>query len=277
MPVFNPDIPSGLTADSVQRTPLTPRASRYPDLFGTGIPAIIVPTLITSASAFCGLAAINFAIIGSFESAVLFVLLAGLFDCMDGQAARMLKCTSDFGMELDSLVDFLSFGVAPGFILYLWVLQETPMVGFCVATIYILCCAYRLARFNVTALKPKEERPLEGAYFQGIPAPAGGACALLPLMLSFATDYTWASAWYFDAGVMIAAGLMMVSKVPTFSSKAILPRLRPAVGFPLALLFGASLAYAGWSILVIVMLIYIASLPLARVHYRAAASGNHGL
>ena len=228
-----------------------------------GIPAIVFPTLITSASAFCGLVAINSAMADRFELSVSLVLLAAVFDCLDGQTARRLNCISHFGVELDSLVDFLSFGVAPGIIIYLWSLQTLPTVGFLVVALYVLCCAYRLARFNAATFEPMNPRSVPG-YFQGVPAPAGAICALLPLMVTFSTENNWSQSWTTSAFSMTATALLMVSTIPTFSSKGIVPLIGLKAIFAAVLLIPAMLLYFDhWSILVATALIYIASVPVA--------------
>lgn len=240
-------------------------------LFGTRIPAIIVPTFITSASAFSGLLAINAAIAGQFEAAVLCVLVAALFDCLDGQSARMLGCTSRFGMELDSLVDFLSFGVAPAFIMYLWVLHGVPGLGFAVAAGFVLCCAYRLARFNVEAAKPKEDRNHDSSYFQGVPAPAGAACALLPILISAATGYGWASFWLIDAAFLAGTAILMISTVPTLSSKSLFRLMTPRSLGVIAAVAVCGLVLNVWATLVLATMLYLASIPVAGVLSRSAA------
>lgn len=237
--------------------------------FVFGVPAVVVPTAITSLSAFCGLVAIKGAMAGAFELPVLLILFAALLDCLDGQTARRLNCTSRFGVELDSLGDFLSFGVAPGFVVYLWSLQGVPIFGFLIVAIYVLCCAYRLARFNASALEPDRERVLPG-YFQGVPAPAGAVCALLPLMVAFSTERDWTRDWKINAIGMIVTALLMASTLPTFSSKSILPLIsvRAIFFISLAILI-LFLFFDHWAILIVMALIYAASVPVAVTRARS--------
>ncbi|TNM59894.1 CDP-diacylglycerol--serine O-phosphatidyltransferase [Aliirhizobium smilacinae] len=239
-----------------------------PSVFG--VPAIAIPTLVTSASALCGLIAINCAMAERFEQAVLFVLTAAAFDAIDGQAARRFNCASQFGVELDSLVDFLSFGIAPGIIVYIWGLETSPTIGFPIIAFYVLCCAYRLARFNAAALTKLEAKSDPG-FFQGVPAPAGAMCALLPLMWTFSSGSTWSQSWLGTAFVMITTSFLMVSTVPTISSKMIAARLSSAKILAGTLLLGGCfLLFPYWSVLTFAVLGYVASVPISLILMRTS-------
>src|SRR4249920_1968619 len=144
----------------------------------------LVPNLITLLALCAGLTAIRLAIEGKLDWAVAAIVFAATLDGIDGRVARMLKGTSRFGAELDSLADFVNFGVAPALILYFWGLHELKSAGWIVALVFAICAGLRLARFNVMMDDPN--KPLwAGNFFTGIPAPAGAITVLLPIYLSF--------------------------------------------------------------------------------------------
>lgn len=236
----------------------------------------LVPNMFTVMSLCAGLTAIRYAVDGRFEVAVAFIGAAVVLDGLDGRAARMLKSTSRLGAELDSLADFVSFGVAPAVLLYLWSLRDVKGVGWALALLFASCCALRLARFNSEIDAP--EKPAWMAnFFTGIPAPAAAGCALLPMLLAFETDALWPSAWLLNAVVTVSVAVMMVSKVPTWSIKRV--RMAPDYVVPAlvaAVLVAASLASAPWGTLFALGFAYVLTLPLAvviagRQRRRAAA------
>ncbi len=141
----------------------------------------LLPNLLTVTALCSGLSAIRFAIQDQFGLAAGLIVLAAVLDGLDGRLARLLKAQSEIGAELDSLADFVSFGVAPGFLLYLWALHAMPRAGWIVALVYICCCLLRLARFNVVSRAPEPE---DGGNFSGVPSPAGAMLAMMPLFFS---------------------------------------------------------------------------------------------
>src|SRR6266487_1460298 len=144
----------------------------------------LVPNLITLLALCAGLTAVRLAIEGKLEFALAAIVFAAVLDGVDGRIARMIKGTSRFGAELDSLADFVNFGVAPALILYFWSLHELKSVGWIAAMVFAICAALRLARFNVMIDDPN--RPAwAGNFFTGIPAPAGALTVLLPIYLYF--------------------------------------------------------------------------------------------
>jgi CDP-diacylglycerol---serine O-phosphatidyltransferase len=145
----------------------------------------LLPNLLTVGALCSGLSAIRFAISGEFGLASGLIVLAAVLDGLDGRLARLLKAQSEIGAELDSLADFVSFGVAPGFLLYLWALHEMPRAGWIVALVYICCCLLRLARFNVVSRAPESD---DGTHFRGVPSPAGAMLAMMPLFFSQMLD-----------------------------------------------------------------------------------------
>jgi len=174
----------------------------------------LFPNMITIAGLCCGLSAIRFGMAGRWEMAVGFILAAALIDGMDGRVARMLGATSLFGAQLDSLSDFMCFGVSPVLVLYMWQLHDIKGIGWAVVLFFAVCMALRLARFN-TGLYDDSKEPWEKQFFTGIPAPAGGILSLLPLVISL----------QFDNGFMLppavtACNVMLVGTLMARSSSA---------------------------------------------------------
>ena len=182
----------------------------------------ILPNLITLVALCLGLTAIRFAVEGRFELAVFTIILAAVFDGLDGRIARALKGTTRFGAELDSLADFVDFGVAPALTLYFWSLSGTKSFGWFAALVFAVACALRLARFNVDLDDP--DKPAWAAnFFTGMPAPAGAVVGMLPLYLHFSIlGVQNGPSWVVVQIVylLVVAGLM-VSRIPHFSAKNI--------------------------------------------------------
>jgi CDP-diacylglycerol--serine O-phosphatidyltransferase len=145
----------------------------------------LLPNLVTVAAICAGLTAIRFSLQHNYVVAVQLIIVAAVFDGLDGRLARMLKSETPLGAELDSLADFLNFGVAPGILLYVWAFAELRDEGWVAVVIYAVCCVLRLARFNVDSKAATEGA--EKRFFTGVPAPAGAFLALLPIFASF----TW--------------------------------------------------------------------------------------
>jgi len=230
-------------------------------------PNRMVPNGLTVMALCAGLTAIRFALEARWELAVLAIVAAGVLDGLDGRAARLLKGTSRFGAELDSLSDFVSFGAAPAVLIYEWSLVGFKGLGWAVALLYAVCCALRLARFNSEIDLAEESQPLLAkSYFKGVPAPAGAGLALLPVMVWLQFDIDLPRSPWIATPVMVAVALLMISRLPTFSLK--LATVPHKYVLPVLLLVGlmvAALASAPWATLIVVGLIYLASLPLAFV------------
>ena len=202
---------------------------------------------------------------GRFELAVILIGAAVVLDGLDGRSARMLNLTSKLGAELDSLADFLSFGVAPAILAYMWTLHDVRGVGWAVAMLFATCCALRLARFN-TELEAVDRPHWTHYFFTGIPAPAAAGLALTPLIASFVIGDAVARNWLLNAVFLVFVAGMMVSRVPTFSIKKI--RIKPDQVLPTLLL--ASVVIVGlvvetWLTLSVVGLLYLLSLPVAAI------------
>jgi CDP-diacylglycerol--serine O-phosphatidyltransferase len=230
----------------------------------------LIPNLMTLCAMAAGLAAIQFAWDNLWERAVLAILVAAMLDALDGATARLLNATSEFGAQLDSLSDFLAFGVAPSIILYSWILEESGKIGWIAMIVFAAASALRLARFNVAQTKLPDWKK---KFFSGIPAPAGAGLALLPMMIwfqlpdRFFDEYRFASPLVGLWTILIAA--MMVSRIPTFSTKMIhLPAKlgMPALAF--AALLIAALVHAPWQTLTIAAVAYMAAVPFAVMKFR---------
>ncbi|WP_417808108.1 CDP-diacylglycerol--serine O-phosphatidyltransferase [Thioclava sp.] len=216
----------------------------------------LVPNLVTIAGMGLGLTAIRFAMDDRYEFAVVLILLAGLIDGLDGLIARRLHATSDFGAELDSLSDFLCFGVAPGLLVYRFALGETHAFGWIFVLIYTGAACLRLARFNVMRSEPDSMR-----HFTGVPAPAGAGLALLPMFVTFANIGDARAVPVLVAIWLGLVGTLMISRIKTFSPKALrIPR--GAVGFALiGTVIAVGMVFTKiWLLMVIIVVIYVALL-----------------
>lgn len=224
----------------------------------------LVPNMFTVLALCAGLTSIRYALDGRFELAVALIVVAGVLDGLDGRSARLLKISSKLGAQLDSLADFLSFGVAPAMLVYLWSLKAVPAFGWALALLFATCCAMRLARFN-TELEETERPVWMSRFFTGMPAPAAAGCAMIPMLTAFAFDAQWPRAWPLNAVVLIAIAYLMVSRIPTFSIKTVLVRVRPEWVLPTLIGVGllvAALSSAPWHTLLAVGVIYLATLPV---------------
>jgi CDP-diacylglycerol--serine O-phosphatidyltransferase len=231
---------------------------------------MLVPNVITLLALCAGLTAIPLAVQGKLEWAVAAIVFAGLLDGVDGRVARMLKGTSRFGAELDSLADFVNFGVAPALILYFWGLQELGQAGWIACLVFAICAGLRLARFNVMADDPN--RPAWAAnFFTGMPAPGGAISVLLPIYVHFLgmPRFSFVAPVTFLYTLAIAA--LMVSRLPVFSGKRVGKRVAPEMVLPVFVLvvaFFALLISYPWPVLTIGTLAYLASLPFGWLAYR---------
>jgi CDP-diacylglycerol--serine O-phosphatidyltransferase len=220
--------------------------------------------VFTVLSLCAGLSAIRYGLDGRFELAVALIIVAGVFDGLDGRSARLLKISSKLGAQLDSLADFLSFGVAPAMLVYLWSLHQVKAFGWALALLFATCCALRLARFN-TELEDTERPVWMSRFFTGMPAPAAAGCAIIPMLIAFAFQADWPRAWALNALVMAAVAFLMVSRIPTFSIKTVVVRIKPDWILPTLVgvgLFVAALSSAPWHTLLAIGVIYLASLPV---------------
>lgn len=230
----------------------------------------LIPNSLTVMALCAGLTSIRFALDGRFDLAVIAILVAALFDGLDGRVARLLKGTTKFGAELDSLSDFLCFGVAPVVTLYLWSLSEIGGLGWIVVLGFSVCCALRLARFNV-ALEDPDKPAWTANYFVGVPSPAAAGLVMLPLYLSFIGIDFLQGLPVIVAAYVAGIAFLMVSKIPTFSGKRLGMRVRRDEMLPV--LLGVALSVAvlfsyPWITISILCVAYLAVLPLGAWRYQ---------
>jgi CDP-diacylglycerol--serine O-phosphatidyltransferase len=243
---------------------------------------MLVPNLITLLALCAGLTAIRISVEGRLDLALAAIVFAAMLDGIDGRVARMLKGTSRFGAELDSLADFVNFGVAPALILYFWGLHDLKSVGWIAAMVFAICAGLRLARFNVMIDDPNKPA-WAGNYFTGMPAPMGAITVLLPIYVTFlgverGTVFTWFAVLY-----TLGMAFLMVSRLPVFSGKKLGPRVSPEMVLPIfvvtVLIFAVLISFP-WELLTICTLLYLASLPFGwlswRGHERKAAAEKAG-
>ncbi len=179
-----------------------------------------VPNFITLLSLSSGFTSIRFSLNGELELAIYLILLATIFDFFDGWFARKLKTGSNFGAELDSLSDFVSFGVAPSFLIYLWSTHALGSLGWGATLFFVICSALRLARFT-TDIYITNKPINNNEYFVGLPSPAAAGLILLPLFIYFEFNFYFLKNEYLNLLITIIIGLMMISKIPTISLKRI--------------------------------------------------------
>ena len=240
----------------------------------------LFPNMITSAALACGLASLHFSIQGKFESGLIAIALSAIFDALDGRAARLLRVTSRFGAVLDSLSDFVSFGVGPAVMLYVWMLRPEigpaaikplphhlePMFMVCVLT-YSMCAAMRLARF--TSAKPaKKNNPIASRFFTGMPTPAAAGVVLIPILIDVSTTIKWQMPPVAVAVYTVLVGALMVSRRPMFSFKKL--AVHPRMVLPLFISVGVLVFIAAkdaWLAGAILAGGYVLTLPFSHISH----------
>jgi CDP-diacylglycerol--serine O-phosphatidyltransferase len=236
----------------------------------------LVPNVITLLALCAGLTAIRIAAEGRYDLALAAIVFAAILDGVDGRIARMIKGTSRFGAELDSLADFVNFGVAPALILYFWGLHELKAVGWIAAIVFAICAGLRLARFNVMIEDPN--RPAWAAnYFVGMPAPAGAITVLLPIYMYFLGLPRQGILPPIVTAYTLAIAFLMISRLPVYSGKKLGTRVPPDMVLPafvFVVLFFALLISFPWEVLTIGTFIYLASLPFGWLSYRRHAKAE---
>ena len=227
----------------------------------------LLPNILTLGGVCLGISSIKFSIDGNFNLAVTLILFAAILDALDGRIARLIKGTSEFGKELDSLTDFVSFGIAPVFVLYFWDLNKYGKLGWAITLVYSVCCVLRLARFNLT--KVEETQKWKNNFFEGIPSPAGGLLILMPLIyeltnLNFGYDIKNLTPY-----LTVIVALLLVSKVPTLALKkiSISPKTTVFLLLAIGIIFIALLFYTLESLLVFGA-VYLLSIPVSILIYR---------
>lgn len=231
----------------------------------------LFPNIITLAGLCAGLSAIRFAMLDRWEMAVGFLIIAAIIDGMDGRLARMLNATSTFGANLDSLADFISFGVAPVMVMYLWQMHEVRGLGWLVVLFFAVCMCLRLARFNTRIFEPKESEGDDADdHFTGVPAPAGAMLSVLPMVLSFQFgDEIYDSFHFYQeylphiaVAYVAVIALLLVSTIPTFSAKNF--KIKSNMAGPFMVLSGLIIAgfiIETWLTFILCAALYIVLIP----------------
>ncbi len=231
-------------------------------------PRVLLPNIFTLVGVCIGLTSIKFAFDGKFEMAVIAIIVAGIIDGLDGRIARLIGGASKVGKELDSLTDVISFGVAPAFIMYFFVMKDLGRIGWLISLIYVICVALRLARFNITS---NANPSWKDNFFEGIPSPAGGILVLMPLIYSFSEiqiyniDYSLVVPVFF-----LIISILLISKVPTYSLKKIVVKRSTTIFllFGIVLFFGLLLIFT-FNTILISGLIYLLIIPFSLLHYQS--------
>ena len=234
----------------------------------------ILPNLLTIAGVCLGISSIKFSLDLNFKLAVIFILLASILDALDGRIARLIKGTTDFGKELDSLTDFVSFGIAPAFIIYFWSLNQYGKIGWAITLIFSVCCVLRLARFNLTKYSGDQEWKLN--YFEGIPSPIGAILILMPLINELSEFRNIIDLEFITPILTIIISLLLISKIPTYSFKKI--KIKPSLTIFILLVAGISLVsvmFFTFETLFLFGLFYLISLPLSFYTFRMKKSIQH--
>ncbi len=234
----------------------------------------LFPNIITIIAICFGFTSIRYALSQQWDIAANFIIVAGFLDVVDGRLARFLKATSNFGAQLDSLADFVNFGIAPALILYLWNLDQIEIkgLGWALSLSYVVCTTIRLARFNSDLVD--ENRPdWKNGFFIGIPSPAGAYLAMMPIMLSFETKIMDHVTPLTVGLYLVVVGVMMASRIPTFATKKLIIKKEniSLVLVLVGLLVGAVIIKQ-WVILPILGGLYLLSIPFSIRSYRKMSS-----
>ena len=230
-------------------------------------PRSLLPNALTIFGVCLGLSSIKFALDANYAMSVIAIGFAAILDTLDGRVARLIKGTSKVGKELDSLTDVISFGVAPSFVMYFWTINEIGKIGWMFILIYTVCCALRLARFNLTTVEDIESWKIN--FFEGVPSPAAAGLILLPLILNLSGFIELENIAIISSIVILTAAALMVSKIPTYSLKRILIPRNLAIFLLLGIgIYLSLIIFYTFETLFISGLIYIMLIPISFFHYR---------
>jgi CDP-diacylglycerol--serine O-phosphatidyltransferase len=231
---------------------------------------LVVPNMITVLAVCAGLSGVRLAFEGRFELAVAMLLVAAFLDFIDGRAARLLKASTKFGAQMDSLADVINFGVAPALVIYAYLLERVGSIGWIAALLYAIACALRLARFNVM-LEDPDKPAWEADYFVGVPAPSGAVLLLLPVYLGFVGLPLSLAAAYLSSAYAIGIALLLVSRIRVYSGKGPRKRMRRDAVLPailLVVLYVLLIFNYTWYTLAISSLLYLLMIPLSMTAYK---------
>ncbi len=228
----------------------------------------LIPNLFTFISLTFGLTAIKFAIDGKWEISVSLIVFASFLDNIDGKLARFLKTNSDFGVELDSLADFISFGIAPAIIVYLWSKSLFVETSWAVVIFYAICSSSRLAKFNLTNFENKNDSK-KIKYFSGISTPAAAGLTLLPMMIYFRFSPDLPLNEVIIKFYIFIPAILMISNIPTYSLKGVKfeKKLMPFLIIILASILSLLLTDF-WLAMIIIIIVYFLSIPFAIYEFR---------
>ena len=233
----------------------------------------LLPNILTLAGVCLGISSIKFAIDGNYSLAVTLILIAAILDALDGRIARLIKGTSEFGKELDSLTDFVSFGIAPVFILYFWELNNYGKLGWAITLLYSVCCVLRLARFNLTKISEVEQ--WKNNFFEGVPSPAGGLLILMPLIYELTELNIGFNLKEFTPYFTIIIAILLVSKIPTLALKkiSISPKTTAFLLLAIGIIF-ISLLFYTLETLLLFGTGYLISIPVSVIIYKNQSKKN---
>jgi len=230
-------------------------------------PKSLLPNTLTIFGVCLGLSSIKFAIDLNYTMAVIAIGFAAILDTLDGRVARLIKGTSKVGKELDSLTDVISFGVAPGFVMYFWALNEVGKFGWMFILIYTVCCALRLARFNLTTIEENESWKIN--FFEGVPSPAAAGLVLLPLILNLSGLIKLDNYALISSIAILTTSILMVSKLPTYSLKRIVIPRNSTIFLLLGIgIYVSLLIFYTFKTLFFTGAIYLLLIPISFVHFR---------
>ena len=230
-------------------------------------PKSLLPNALTIFGVCLGLSSIKFALDTNYAMSIIAIAFAATLDTLDGRVARLIKGTSKVGKELDSLTDVVSFGVAPSFIMYFWVLNEFGKFGWMLALIYTVCCALRLARFNLTSIDESETWKIN--FFEGVPSPAAAGLVLLPLIFSLTNFTQFENVSTLSVPFILVTSILMVTKIPTYSLKRIVIQKHYAVFLLLGFgIYLSMIIFFTFETLFFTGIIYILLIPISFFHYR---------
>ena len=233
----------------------------------------LLPSALTLIGVCLGISSIKFSLDQNYSLAVILLLFAALLDGLDGRVARLIDGTSEFGKELDSLTDFVSFGIAPAFILYFWELNNYGKIGWAVTLLFSVCCVLRLARFNLTKISEEEQWRVN--FFEGVPSPAGAGLVLLPLIYELSNFKIGFEVRNITPYLAIFVSILLISKVPTFSFKKITIARKLTIFLFLGIgITCISLIFFTFETLLFMGLGYLLLIPISFLSYRKSNSNK---
>jgi CDP-diacylglycerol--serine O-phosphatidyltransferase len=226
---------------------------------------LVIPNMITVLAICAGLSGVRLAFENRFELAVAMVLLAAFLDGVDGRIARMMKATSKFGEQMDSLADIVNFGVAPALVLYAYTLDQARSFGWIAALIYVIAAGLRLARFNVM-IDREVKAPWQNEFFVGVPAPMGAMLVMLPIYVSFLGAEPTTTFGYISSAYTVLIGYLLISRLPVWSGKSGTSKIRRDMVLPVILIvvvYVAMLMSFTWEVLALTVAAYLIFLPFS--------------